>query len=200
MNTNWTKEEEQLVQKAFEFAKRVHAGQFRKFSKRDYIVHPISVSNILKKAGFSPYVVAAGFLHDTVEDTDTTMEDILREFGPEVTRFVQFNTEDKELTWEQRKIHTIKSLAPATVEERAVVVADKLDNLRQVMSDVAIAGEEAWKVFKRGKEYQAGYFLGVAEQALVGLSQEEIPPFFFELQKEASEFFEQHDVKPIALV
>ena len=189
MSNNWTKEEQALVEKAFEFAKKAHAGQFRKYSKRDYIVHPISVSNILKNAGFPAYVVAAGFLHDTVEDTDTTMEDILREFGENVTRMVKFNTENKELSWEERKTHTIESLAPSLVEERALVVADKLDNLRQLKRDVEVGGDDAWKVFKRGKEHQAWYFLSIAEQSMLNLTKEQIPDFFFEYQKEATEFF-----------
>ena len=78
-----------LIDKALQIASIAHEGQYRKNTKIPYIAHPVAVGMILQKAGYSEEMVAAGILHDTVEDTDITMEDIEREFGLEVARIVE---------------------------------------------------------------------------------------------------------------
>ena len=74
-----------FVKKACDFATKAHEGQLRK-SGEAYIIHPIQVAGILAELKMDPVTVVTGFLHDVVEDTDITFEDISREFTPEETR------------------------------------------------------------------------------------------------------------------
>src|SRR5690606_29215961 len=76
-----------LVRKAYEFAAEAHKNQFRK-SGEPYIVHPIQVVGILADLKMDPSTLAAGFLHDVVEDTDVTLEEIEEQFGPEIAMLV----------------------------------------------------------------------------------------------------------------
>ena len=78
-----TKEDVAFVQKALIYAVDCHSGQFRK-SGEPYIIHPIQVAGILAKLKLDAVTVACGFLHDVVEDTDATLDDLEREFGHDV--------------------------------------------------------------------------------------------------------------------
>ena len=178
-----------LKQKALEFATMAHEGQTRKGTGKPMIGHPINVANILEKAGFPVEVVAAGFLHDVVEDTKYTMDDIVQLFGLEVARVVAGNTEDKEKTWEERKEHTIDWIKEAPLDVRALIVADKFDNLKALVADHERLGESVWSLFKRGKEFQKWYFSSVAANMLVDIGDVEVPEFFFEYQELVHSFF-----------
>lgn len=181
-----------ILKKSREFAEKAHGGQKRKSSGKPYIIHPIKVSQILRDAGMSIEVQIAGYNHDTVEDTNITIEDIRREFGDYVAHLVSFNTEDKNLSWEERKHHTIEQLRLATLDEKALVVADKYANLLELIEQYEIIGEKTWDRFKRGKEKQYWYFSGVAKSALENLRDEMVPKFFLEYTKTVEEFFNRH--------
>lgn len=184
-----------LVTRARLFATEAHKGQFRKQDNENgervpYITHPAGVAAILEEAGRSPEEIAAGFLHDTLEDTSVTAKDIQREFGDTVLRIVLSNTEpDKSLSWEERKTHTIKKVLNASLDEKALIAADKLDNLRSIRKGAEQMGEDVWKLFKRGREQQAWYYHRIANGLLNGLQEEEIPPFFLVFIEEVHEFF-----------
>jgi (p)ppGpp synthase/HD superfamily hydrolase len=167
-----------LIEKAKEFAIKAHEGQFRKTAKVPYITHPIAVSKILADAGLSDELVAAGYLHDTVEDTLVTIEEIEDLFGKKVGKYVRFNTENKALSWEERKTHTIKSLPNATLEERALVVADKYDNLSSLLREEERLGEDVWQHFNRSKDLQMWYYKSVAENCIIDLNPSRVPLFF----------------------
>ncbi|MEB3159474.1 MAG: HD domain-containing protein, partial [Synechococcus sp.] len=79
---------EALLAAAFDFAFQLHEGQFRA-SGDPYIVHPVAVADLLRDIGASAPVIAAGFLHDVVEDTDLTPEQLEGHFGPEVRALVE---------------------------------------------------------------------------------------------------------------
>lgn len=180
-----------LIQKARDFAQRAHTGQVRKLTGTPIFKHLEQVANILKEAGFSDEVVAAGFLHDTVEDTNVTPEDIYNTFGKKVAEIVAGHTEDKSKSWEERKQTTIDELAdPNTpLSIRALIIADRLDNLRSFKKGLEEYGEEMWTKFKRGKDKQAWYYKGCLENMKVGLKEEEVPQFFYYYEKEVNEFF-----------
>ena len=153
-----------LIDKALQIASVAHEGQYRKNTKTPYIAHPVAVGMILQKAGYREEMVAAGILHDTVEDTDLTMEDIEREFGKEIAIIVEGCSEpDKSLSWEERKEHTIEFLKTASEEIRVVACADKLHNVRSIRQDVEQSGEGVWSRFKRGKKQQEWYYRNVVE-------------------------------------
>lgn len=177
------------TEKARVYATKAHEGQMRKSTGTPMIEHPIRVAQQLKETGFSEAVQMAGYLHDTVEDTWVTFEDIEREFGKEVLEIVKGNTEDKEKSWEERKQHTIDSIKDASLEIKALIVADKYDNLKSLAEDYEKLGENLWDAFKRGREKQKWYFSSVATNASVGLSPDEIPAFFHDYQQLVKTFF-----------
>ncbi|WMJ23965.1 HD domain-containing protein [Paludicola sp. MB14-C6] len=152
-------ENQLLIHKAIEFATLAHDGQKRKGSNVPYIVHPFEVAQILTLQGASEQVIVAGLLHDTIEDTHVTIEEIQTLFGKEIAHLVAGNSENKTLPWEERKQHTINYMKEnATFEEMMICCADKLSNLRSLKSDYMILGEGLWKRFHRGKEHQKWYY------------------------------------------
>lgn len=180
-----------LVEKAKDFAEQAHTGQVRKLTGMPMFEHLVRVAEILQDAGLPDEVVAAGYLHDTVEDTDVTPEDILNTFGEKVAFIVAGHTEDKSKSWEERKQHTIDELAdPNTpLSIRALIIADRLDNLKSLQSGVEENGEDVWAKFKRGRDKQAWYFKECLNNMKVGLKEEEVPAFFYEYEKVVEDFF-----------
>lgn len=153
-----------LINRAMAFAAAAHEGQKRKGTDIPYIVHPFEVAQILVKAEADTEVIAAGILHDTLEDTRIKSEDILREFGGTVTSIVRELTEDKSLVWEARKAHSIKYLRDgASMGAAMVCCADKLSNLRSIKNDMDEVGEQVWERFKRGFHQQRNYYADVIE-------------------------------------
>ena len=115
-----------MINRAIELAVRTHEGQVRKGAQTPYIVHPLSVGIILAKTGAPDEVIIAGILHDTIEDTPVTFEQIRETFGETIANLVKGASEsDKSLPWEERKQHTIDSLAFASIEILLVICADE---------------------------------------------------------------------------
>ncbi|MFP3499856.1 HD domain-containing protein, partial [Pseudomonas sp. SIMBA_059] len=82
-------------------------------------------------------------LHDTIEDTDATYEQIVQEFGERVANLVLAASEhDKSLPWEERKQQTINSLSTASLEEIQIIIADKLHNLRSIREELERQGDD----------------------------------------------------------
>lgn len=177
-----------IIEKALQIASMAHEGQYRKNTKIPYIAHPVAVGMILQKAGYREEMIAAGILHDTVEDTDLTMEDIEREFGKEIAMIVEGCSEpDKSLSWEERKEHTIEFLKTASEEIRVVACADKLHNVRSIREDVEQSGEVVWSRFNRGIKQQEWYYKNVVES----LGYATKFPILEELEKEIERLFKR---------
>lgn len=105
------KEDLELIDYSIYFATKAHAGQKRKSEPDlDMIFHPFTVGMILQRAGANTNCVIAGILHDVVEDTKYTLEDIKNEFGPEIAKIVDEVSEDKSLKWKERKIEAINKI------------------------------------------------------------------------------------------
>jgi len=178
----------ELIDKARAFAEKAHAGQVRKLTNEPYFIHTEGVAVILQEAGLSPEVVASGYLHDTVEDTIVTIDQIKREFGERVAALVSANTEDKTKSWEERKEQTIESVKHSSIEIKCLIAADKLDNLRSLIS-ASSTNENIWIHFNRGKDQQAWYYKGVAEAIFEGIETEDIPLFFDEFHTLVNNYF-----------
>lgn len=150
---------------ALRFATNAHSGQFRKTTKIPYIVHPISVMQILINNNASDDAVMAGILHDTLEDTPTTENDLRCIFGDHITDLVIGASEpDKSEPWEARKIHTIETLNQTDdLEQLMVVCADKLSNISSIATDLGKYGNEIWTRFNRGYEQQKWYYCSLAK-------------------------------------
>jgi (p)ppGpp synthase/HD superfamily hydrolase len=145
---------------AITLAAKAHHGQVRKGTEIPYIVHPLAVAGILIRANCPETLVIAGILHDTVEDTSFTVEDIRSRFGREVADLVLALSEpDKQAAWEERKAHTIEFLENQMSDEVLLVaLADKLDNMRAIREGLESDGEAFWQRFNRPRENQKWYY------------------------------------------
>lgn len=154
-----------MVDKAIEFATKVHEGQFRKGTKRPYIVHPIEVGDIVSSMTKDEEVISAAVLHDTIEDCDGITEDVLSsKFTPRVARIVAQESEDKSKTWMERKKATIDHMKEAPREVQMIGLADKLSNMRDIDRDYPVIGEELWNRFRmKDKETIGWYYKGVRD-------------------------------------
>ncbi len=149
-----------LLKRAFDHAARMHADQLRKYPgvRIPYISHPATVVATLARHGFSESVQAAAAMHDLIEDTETTFEQLRDRFGEQVATLVrQVSESDKSLPWEERKRLTLEAFATKPWAAQAISLADKIDNL---MSLVACAVEHGnpWAQLKRGREIQLARF------------------------------------------
>ncbi|WP_028550892.1 HD domain-containing protein [Paenibacillus sp. UNC451MF] len=175
-----------IIDRAIEFAARAHQGQVRKGTDIPYISHPYAVGMILREARCKPEVVAAGILHDTLEDTAATYDDLVRLFGQQVADIVKGCSEpDKSLSWEERKEHTVQYLKTAPKAIRMVACADKLHNVRSTLRAIEIEGDLVWRRFKRGKEQQTWYY----RQLIESLGYESGFPLLTMLEKEVETLF-----------
>ena len=145
---------ESVLDKAIFFAVKAHEGQMRKDGS-SYILHPLEVAVIAGTMTNDTDVLAAAVLHDTVEDTDTTADDILNSFGPRVAELVAHETEDKRPemkasdSWKIRKEESLAVLKDSDVNSKILWVSDKLSNMRSLVRDYDTMGE---KVFERFNE------------------------------------------------
>ncbi|MCM3611058.1 HD domain-containing protein [Planococcus sp. MERTA32b] len=153
----------QLIEKATCFAAVKHDGQYRKGTRIPYITHPYGVAMILMEANQPEVTIAAGLLHDTLENTDTTEEEIFRIFGEEILMLVKAASEkDKAQPWEKRKQQTIANLPYHSANELYLILADKLHNLRSIQVDARKFGDSIWTRFNRGKREQCWYYMSIS--------------------------------------
>ena len=148
------------MSQAAEFAAIAHRDQLRKNPTSDipYIHHSVMVGFILQRSGFDEEVVAAGILHDVLEDTPTTREELVRRFGRRVAKLVvSVSEKDKSLSWERRKSDHIAQLREAPKESLAIATADKIHNINSIIEALS-RGIAIWDVFKRGREQQIERF------------------------------------------
>ncbi|MCM3629648.1 HD domain-containing protein [Paenibacillus glycanilyticus] len=178
-----------VVDVAIEFAATAHQSQYRKGSGTPYISHPFGVAMLLSSHNCSEEVIVAALLHDVLEDTDTTEQQLAAKFGPQVTAIVKSCSEpDKTLSWEERKTHTIESIPASPIEIRLVACADKLHNLRSMKRDYEAFGPDFWARFKRGEKEQSWYYKSLAE-AFDKADDSSQYPLFAEFAREVKAFF-----------
>ena len=168
-----------LFEKAVEFAMHAHSGVFRRGKTIPYIVHPLEAALIVSTIAEDQELMAAAVLHDTVEDTSVTLEDIKREFGERVSTIVDILTDrydpshvalDPPIAWHMRKADSLDRISRAPREAQIVVLGDKLSNMRAIARDAEINGDYLWSTFRAGSRESLGwYYLGLAA-ALKGIS------------------------------
>lgn len=154
--------------KALYFAALAHDGQTRKETDIPYIVHPVEVAMILQENNLNENIIIAGLLHDILEDTNRTHEDIIKNFGEDILKLVIGASEEIEgrddRDWQERKKHTIHTLENAPHDVKLISCADKLSNIRSMLRDYEIEGkgEDLWNRFTvKDPEKHKWYYEGL---------------------------------------
>lgn len=160
-----------LFDKAAQFAIQAHQGAERRGKGFPYILHPMEAASIVATITNDPEMLAASILHDTVEDSDVTIEQIEELFGPRVARLVHVETAKKGISWRARREIQIERFRQADRDCQVVVLGDKLSNLRAIALDYRTLGDELWSRFHapEGKKDIEWYYRGIAD-ALVNLA------------------------------
>jgi (p)ppGpp synthase/HD superfamily hydrolase len=176
-----------LVRAALEKARSDHEGQVRNGSGgMPYVEHPISVAALLDEQGQRDEVLAAALLHDVVEDSDTTIEELRELFGGEVAGMVGALTDDESIdSYRQRKAEHRERVAAAGPEALAIYAADKLTNIRLLCRTYAEEGEKVQDEFKVPIDLKAEVW-----EADLELLREKAPelPFLDPLEEELTRF------------
>ncbi len=158
-------------EKALRIAFRLHEGQRRK-SDPDlpYTTHIVHVASLVSAHGFGEDAIVAALLHDAIEDTVYTTEELASDFGDVVCRIVMEVTENKGLRWEARKAGYIETIRHASPEGKAVCCADKIHNLSSILASEHKQGDALWLVFSRGKERTFQFYREILDAIAEGWS------------------------------
>ena len=149
-----------LLDRAIVFAVRAHAGTERRGKGFPYIVHPMEAVEIVATMTSDQELLAAAALHDTVEDTDVTVEQIRTEFGDYIASLVASESDivldglSDEDSWHIRKQTAIDRLARASHDVKTVALGDKLSNMRAIARDYALQGDALWSLFHVKDHYR----------------------------------------------
>lgn len=152
------------MEQAIIYATEKHRNDLRKCTNIPYIVHPFSAMFSLRDTGVKDQdVLIATLLHDVIEDTNTTYEDIALSFGEYVADLVASVSENKSKTWSERKLHTIEMLSDCSYQTKLITLADKFHNLQSISCEFELIGNSLWERFNRGYTSQMWYYCRVAE-------------------------------------
>ena len=161
----------ELVSEAVAFAVKAHDGMRRKKSAAPYILHPMEAAVIVGTMTVDQDIIAAAVLHDVVEDTDVTIEEVEKKFGARVKELVAAETEDKRAdlppaeTWRIRKEESLEELK--NTDDIAVLMlwlGDKLANMRSIYRDWKEEGDAMWQRFnQKNVAEQAWYYKSIVK-------------------------------------
>jgi (p)ppGpp synthase/HD superfamily hydrolase len=158
-------------QRAFQFAAEKHFGQTRKASTIPYIAHVMGVASLVLEAGGDEDLAIAALLHDVVEDCGgvPTLKEVRRRFGKRVAEVVDGCTDAYEVPkppWRERKESYIRRLKKESAATRLVSAADKLNNVRSILSDYRVVGESVWSRFNGRREGTLWYYRTLRDEFL----------------------------------
>lgn len=128
-----------LVERAYVFGDKAHrdVGQLRKYTQEPYFTHPIAVAGLVATVNHTPIMLAASLLHDTVEDTNTSIEEIETHFGVEVATLVGWLTDvskPEDGNRKARKLIDRNHIAQAPAEAQTIKLADLIDNSKSILA------------------------------------------------------------------
>jgi len=154
-----------LLDRAIIFAVQAHAGTERRGKGFPYIVHPLEAVEIVATMTPDQELLAAAALHDTVEDTDITVEQLREAFGDRIASLVASESDEvhegvcEEDSWHARKRAAIERLSRASRDAKMVALGDKLSNMRAIARDYAVQGDALWNLFhaKDRKDHEWHY-------------------------------------------
>lgn len=174
--------------KALEIAFKHHSNQKRKGTNVTYFVHILNVTKYLMFETDDEDVICAGILHDTLEDTSYSKEELIKDFGLNVFNLVNFCTEEGndinktsielKKTWKQRKQKSIDKIKNANKEELLVYVADKLSNISDMEEDLILIKENYWSRFNASKEEIKWYYESILNESKHKLQETRIIKIF----------------------
>ena len=155
--------------KGFLFAAEKHAGQTRKTTTIPYIAHLMGVASLVLEFGGDEDMAIAALLHDVVEDCGGApmLKEVRRRFGNRVAKIVDGCTDsdiDPKPPWRGRKETYLRHLKSAAAQTRLVSAADKLNNVRSILSDYRKVGEPIWARFKGGREGTLWYYRALVQE------------------------------------
>jgi (p)ppGpp synthase/HD superfamily hydrolase len=155
--------------RAFEFAAKKHAGQTRKASTIPYIAHLMGVASLVLEFGGDEDMAIAALLHDVVEDCGglPMLKEVKRKFGSRVAKIVDGCTDsygEPKAPWQERKETYLFHLQEADAGTRLVSAADKLNNVRSIISDYRVVGESVWERFNGGREGTLWYYRALEKE------------------------------------
>ena len=158
-----------LLDRAIIFAVKAHHNTERRGKGFPYIVHPMEAVEIVATITPDQELLAAAALHDTIEDTDVTVEDIRREFGDRIADLVHAESDQftegvsEEDSWHDRKQAAIDRLRQAPHDAKIVALGDKLSNMRAIWRDYQTKGDELWNIFHvKDKASHEWHYRGLA--------------------------------------
>jgi (p)ppGpp synthase/HD superfamily hydrolase len=154
--------------RAVTFAAEKHKGQTRKASTIPYIAHLMGVTSLVLEAGGDEDLAISALLHDVVEDCggQPMLKEVRRRFGKRVAKVVDGCTDadtDPKPPWRERKEKYIRHLKSADADTRLVSAADKLNNVRSILSDYRAVGESVWSRFNGGRDGTLWYYRTLLE-------------------------------------
>ncbi len=154
-----------MENEALKFATMAHKGQTRKYTEEPYIEHPKRVVALLKSVKHTPEMIAAAYLHDVVEDTEVSNEDIKNRFGAQVASLVEELTDEYEkakypnLNRRARKEREVKRQANMSPAAKTIKLADVIDNTRDIVkNDPGFARKYLREMYALTKALQGGHF------------------------------------------
>jgi len=155
--------------RAFLFAAEKHTGQVRKASTTPYIAHLMGVSSLALEFGGDEDMAIAALLHDVVEDCGGApmLKEVKRRFGSRVAKIVDGCTDsdrDPKPPWRERKETYIRHLKSADADTKLVSAADKLHNVRSILSDYREVGESIWARFNGGRDGTLWYYRALLKE------------------------------------
>lgn len=159
-----------FLDKAIRYAVDAHSGVERRGKGFPYIVHPMEAVAIVATITPDQEMLAAAALHDVIEDTDKTYEDIEKEFGERVAKLVASESDEVienksiEESWRERKQAAIDRLKKTSHDGKIVALGDKLSNARAILRDYKDKGDELWKIFHaKDKSDHEWHYRGLAD-------------------------------------
>lgn len=159
----------ELLDRAIVFAVKAHHNTERRGKGFPYIVHPMEAMEIVATITPDQELLAAAALHDTIEDTDVTVEQIREAFGERVANLVHTESDQQiegvseEDSWHDRKQIAIDRLAAASRDAKIVAMGDKLSNMRAIWRDYQQKGDALWNIFHvKDKASHEWHYRGLA--------------------------------------
>lgn len=157
--------------RAFQFAAKQHSGQTRKASTIPYVTHLMGVASLVLEAGGDEDLAIAALLHDVVEDCGGApmLKEVRSRFGTRVAQIVDGCTDAYTLPkppWRERKESYMRRLKKESYDTRLVSAADKLNNVRSILSDYRAIGESVWSRFNGGREGTLWYYRTLRDEFL----------------------------------